>query len=86
MDSHFLPTFRHRRKPLITLVCVTPFLKRFPVAIVSRWTFIWKRLPVSFIKQIEEILLLKSITVREALLFSAKLRQPSSVPLAEKEA
>lgn len=25
-------------------------------------------------------------TVREALLFSAKLRQPQSVPLAEKEA
>jgi len=25
-------------------------------------------------------------TVREALLFSAKLRQPASVPLAEKEA
>ena len=28
----------------------------------------------------------KSATVREALLFSAKLRQPASVPLAEKEA
>jgi ATP-binding cassette subfamily G (WHITE) protein 2 (SNQ2) len=25
-------------------------------------------------------------TVREALLFSAKMRQPASVPLAEKEA
>lgn len=25
-------------------------------------------------------------TVREALLFSAKLRQPASIPLAEKEA
>jgi len=29
---------------------------------------------------------LPSATVREALLFSAKLRQPNSVPLAEKEA
>ena len=28
----------------------------------------------------------KSATVREALLFSAQLRQPASVPLAEKEA
>jgi ATP-binding cassette, subfamily G (WHITE), member 2, SNQ2 len=26
------------------------------------------------------------LTVRESLLFSAKLRQPQSVPLAEKEA
>lgn len=29
---------------------------------------------------------LPTTTVREALLFSAKLRQPKSVPLAEKEA
>lgn len=29
---------------------------------------------------------LGTATVREALLFSAKLRQPQSVPLAEKEA
>lgn len=29
---------------------------------------------------------LPTATVREALLFSAKLRQPASVPLAEKEA
>lgn len=29
---------------------------------------------------------LPTTTVREALLFSAKLRQPMSVPLAEKEA
>jgi ATP-binding cassette subfamily G (WHITE) protein 2 (SNQ2) len=29
---------------------------------------------------------LETATVREALLFSAKLRQPKEVPLAEKEA
>lgn len=29
---------------------------------------------------------LETTTVREALLFSAKMRQPLSVPLAEKEA